>query len=135
MVRFTAALALAAALSAPVAAFDEPGTHRPGATYSAVAVGDPASCRVVCGQDHRCRSWAFIHAGVHGPNAICELKSAVMPARANPCCTSGVSPNVEPPLRVAASQQTLVMQRVEPGLAGGRTKAPSLPAPLHANQR
>ena len=52
--------------------------------------GDPAQCATRCERDPRCRAWAFSYPATESANAVCWLKSRVMPRVAAPCCVSGV---------------------------------------------
>ncbi len=75
----------------------EAGTNRPGSDYrSFEIVGNaPAVCQRACFDDHpRCKAWTVVRPGVQGPQARCWLKDAVPEAVEDPCCISGVRPNV-----------------------------------------
>jgi hypothetical protein len=71
-------------------------TDRPGGDYRSFDInGDAEACRETCGRERQCRAWTFVKApstwhGLQRPSARCWLKNVVPPARANPCCTSGV---------------------------------------------
>ena len=77
------------------------GFDRPGGDYSSVPVrsGDPAQCAARCERDPRCRAWAFSYPATESANAVCWLKSRVMPRVAATCCVSGVRGTgvIEPP--------------------------------------
>jgi len=77
-------------LSAP--ALGQVGSDRPGGDYSSFPVrsGDPAQCAARCERDPRCRAWAFSYPVTESANAVCWLKSRVMPRVASTCCVSGV---------------------------------------------
>jgi PAN domain len=72
-------------------------TDRPGGDYRSFDInGDAEACRETCGRERQCRAWTFVKApntwhGLQRPSARCWLKNVVPPARANPCCTSGVT--------------------------------------------
>ena len=68
------------------------GYDRPGGDYTSFVLrsGDPAQCAARCERDQRCRAWAFSYPATEGANAICWLKSRVMPRAAVTCCVSGV---------------------------------------------
>jgi len=77
-------------VSAPAAA--QVGYDRPGGDYQSAPLrsGDPAACAARCERDPRCRAWAFSYPLTEGPNAVCWLKSRVMPRIPTTCCVSGV---------------------------------------------
>ena len=79
-----------AGLAAPAMA--QVGTDRPGSDYASVAIrsGDPAQCAARCERDQRCLAWAFSYPMTESTNAICWLKSRVMPRVEASCCVSGV---------------------------------------------
>ena len=79
-----------ALLSAP--AQGQVGSDRPGGDYASFPVrsGDPAQCAARCERDPRCRAWAFSYPITESANAVCWLKSRVMPRVASTCCVSGV---------------------------------------------
>ena len=68
------------------------GFDRPGGDYasSAMRSGDPAQCAARCERDPRCRAWAFSYPATESTNAVCWLKSRVMPRVASTCCVTGV---------------------------------------------
>jgi hypothetical protein len=65
---------------------------RPGGDYASFPMrsGDPAQCAARCERDPRCRAWAFSYPATESTNAVCWLKSRVMPRAASTCCVSGV---------------------------------------------
>src|SRR5882672_200980 len=77
-------------VSGPVHA--QVGYDRPGGDYTSFLLrsGDPAQCAARCERDSRCRAWAFSYPMTESPNAVCWLKSRVMPRLATTCCVSGV---------------------------------------------
>jgi hypothetical protein len=79
-----------AVLSAP--AQGQVGSDRPGGDYASFPMrsGDPAQCAARCERDPRCRAWAFSYPITESANAVCWLKSRVMPRVASTCCVSGV---------------------------------------------
>src|SRR5467141_16454 len=68
------------------------GFDRPGGDYASAPMraGDPAACAARCERDGRCRAWAFSYPATESANAVCWLKSRVMPRVAVSCCVSGV---------------------------------------------
>lgn len=68
------------------------GFDRPGGDYASLTLrsGDPAQCAARCERDSRCRAWAFSYPATESNNAVCWLKSRVMPRLATACCVSGV---------------------------------------------
>src|SRR5438105_15732143 len=68
------------------------GFDRAGGDYASfpMRLGDPAQCAARCERDARCRAWAFSYPATEGANAVCWLKSKVMPRVAALCCVSGV---------------------------------------------
>jgi PAN domain len=78
------------ALSTP--ALSQVGFDRPGGDYASFPLrsGDPGQCATRCERDPRCRAWAFSYPGTEGANAVCWLKSRVMPRVPALCCVSGV---------------------------------------------
>jgi len=68
------------------------GFDRAGGDYASLPMrsGDPAQCATRCERDPRCRAWAFSYPLTESANAICWLKSKVVPRFAAPCCVSGV---------------------------------------------
>jgi hypothetical protein len=68
------------------------GFDRPGGDYTSFVLrsGDPAQCAARCERDARCRAWAFSYPLTESSNAVCWLKSRVMPRVASTCCVSGV---------------------------------------------
>jgi hypothetical protein len=82
-------LALAAVI-APAHA--QVGYDRPGGDYTSFVLrsGDPVQCAARCERDTRCRAWAFSYPATESANAVCWLKSRVMPRLALTCCVSGV---------------------------------------------
>lgn len=79
-----------AVLSTPVRA--QVGYDRPGGDYTSFNLrsGDPAQCAGRCERDTRCRAWAFSYPATESGNAVCWLKSRVLPRIAATCCVSGV---------------------------------------------
>jgi hypothetical protein len=79
-----------ATTSAPTQA--QVGYDRPGGDYASAPLrsGDPAVCAARCERDARCRAWAFSYPATESANAVCWLKSRVMPRVATSCCVSGV---------------------------------------------
>jgi hypothetical protein len=79
-----------AVLGAP--AWGQIGFDRPGGDYASFPSrsGDPAQCASRCERDPRCRAWAFSYPITESANAVCWLKSRVMPRVASTCCVSGV---------------------------------------------
>ena len=79
-----------AALAEP--ALGQVGFDRPGGDYFSVPMrsGDPAACAARCERDLRCRAWAFSYPLTESANAVCWLKSRVLPRVASTCCASGV---------------------------------------------
>jgi hypothetical protein len=79
-----------AALGTPARA--QVGYDRPGGDYTSFPLrsGDPAQCAARCERDARCRAWAFSYPATESANAVCWLKSRVMPRFAVSCCVSGV---------------------------------------------
>jgi hypothetical protein len=68
------------------------GFDRAGGDYASFPMrsGDPAQCAARCERDPRCRAWAFSYPLTESANAVCWLKSRVVPRFAAPCCVSGV---------------------------------------------
>src|SRR5947208_13374379 len=68
------------------------GYDRPGGDYASFPLrsGDPVQCAARCERDSRCRAWAFSYPATESANAVCWLKSRVMPRLALTCCVSGV---------------------------------------------
>ena len=68
------------------------GFDRLGSDYTSFPLrsGDPAQCAARCERDSRCRAWAFSYPATEAANAVCWLKSRVMPRLALTCCVSGV---------------------------------------------
>jgi hypothetical protein len=83
-------LTLFAIWAMPAAA--QVGFDRPGGDYTSFPLrsGDPAQCAARCERDSRCRAWAFSYPATESGNAVCWLKSRVMPRAATTCCVSGV---------------------------------------------
>ena len=67
------------------------GFDRPGGDYASFPArsGDPAQCAARCERDPRCRAWAFSYPATESANAVCWLKSRVMPRVPATCCVSG----------------------------------------------
>src|SRR2546421_6249680 len=87
------AFGLLLALTAHVAvARAQVGFDRPGSDYASLSMrsGDPAQCAARCERDARCRAWAFSYPATENANAVCWLKSKVMPRFEAACCASGV---------------------------------------------
>jgi hypothetical protein len=86
-------LALAALIAtAHAPAYAQVGYDRPGGDYTSAVLrsGDPVQCAARCERDTRCRAWAFSYPATEAANAVCWLKSRVMPRLALTCCVSGV---------------------------------------------
>jgi len=83
-------LTMLAASGAPARA--QIGFDRAGGDYASFPIrsGDPAQCAARCERDPRCRAWAFSYPVTESANAVCWLKSRVMPRTASTCCASGV---------------------------------------------
>jgi hypothetical protein len=83
-------LLLIAAWTTPAVA--QVGFDRPGGDYTSFPLrsGDPSQCAARCERDSRCRAWAFSYPATESGNAVCWLKSRVMPRVATTCCVSGV---------------------------------------------
>src|SRR3982074_1947635 len=79
-----------AVLGAPARA--QVNFDRPGGDYASFPMrsGDPVQCAARCERDSRCRAWAFSYPASASANAVCWLKSRVMPRLARTCCVSGV---------------------------------------------
>ena len=93
MSRLRACLVLLALLMAPLApARAQVGFDRPGGDYTSFVLrsGDPAQCASRCERDSRCRAWAFSYPVTETGNAVCWLKSRVLPRFPTTCCVSGV---------------------------------------------
>ena len=84
-------LLIAVAISG-TAARAQVGFDRAGGDYASfpMRLGDPAQCAARCERDARCRAWAFSYPATENANAVCWLKSKVLPRFAAPCCVSGV---------------------------------------------
>jgi hypothetical protein len=76
-------LIAAAVFGAPARA--QVNFDRPGGDYASFPVrsGDPAQCAARCERDARCRAWAFSYPVTENANAVCWLKSRVMPRLAS----------------------------------------------------
>jgi len=93
------AFIVASGMPGPTSAGDgySDGKDRPGGDYRSFDLkGDAQDCRNTCEREKQCRAWSFVKApnnwhGTERPPARCWLKNVVPPARANPCCTSGVT--------------------------------------------
>jgi hypothetical protein len=85
-------LALAALAAGGAPAQAQVGYDRPGGDYTSFPLrsGDPTQCAARCERDSRCRAWAFSYPATESANAVCWLKSRVMPRIALGCCVSGV---------------------------------------------
>ena len=90
-------LGMSVGLLIAVAVFGAPARaqvnfDRPGGDYASFPMrsGDPAQCAARCERDARCRAWAFSYPVTENANAVCWLKSRVMPRLASTCCVSGV---------------------------------------------
>ena len=79
-------------IALPAAARAQVGFDRPGGDYTSFGLrsGDPAQCASRCERDSRCRAWAFSYPATENGNAVCWLKSRVLPRLATTCCVSGV---------------------------------------------
>jgi hypothetical protein len=63
-----------------------------GGDYKSIVMepGDkPATCQAACANDKACKAYSYVKAGIKGPKAVCFLKSSVVPATPDTCCTSG----------------------------------------------
>ncbi|MGC2777938.1 MAG: PAN domain-containing protein [Bradyrhizobium sp.] len=93
---FLAAWGLAAPASSQNFAFSD-NIDRPGGDYRSFdSYDDAQACRQTCNRERQCRAWTYVKPpthwhGLQQPPARCWLKTIVPRARANPCCTSGVS--------------------------------------------
>lgn len=69
----------------------EPGMDRMGGDYKGFALSsaDPQLCRVACEQDNACKAYTYVRPGLKGPQAMCFLKSELVPSSPSDCCTSG----------------------------------------------
>lgn len=67
-------------------------TDRPGHNLRVLDLekADPSLCAKECGADAKCLAYTYVGPGWQGPKARCWLKSAIPPAKPNPCCISGV---------------------------------------------
>src|SRR6478736_6938368 len=90
-------LGMSVGLLIAVAVFGPPARaqvnfDRPGGDYASFPMrsGDPAQCASRCERDSRCRAWAFSYPVTETGNAVCWLKSRVLPRFPTPCCVSGV---------------------------------------------
>src|SRR5262249_12157577 len=83
---------LIALVAVSVPSAGQVGFDRPGGDYASFALrsGDPAQCATRCERDPRCRAWAFSYPATESANAVCWLKSRVVPRIAALCCVSGV---------------------------------------------
>src|SRR5438105_9807552 len=83
---------LSALLAFDFPAVGQVGFDRPGGDYASFPLrsGDPAQCAARCERDPRCRAWGFSYPTTESTNAICWLKSRVMPRVPALCCGSGV---------------------------------------------
>lgn len=134
-----AVLALAAALTlcaAPAVAFEEQNVDRRGVTYASTPAASPTACRRACQADAECLAWTFVRPPVQGPTGVCELKAAIAPGFASPCCVSGIAPHLEAKRRTTAADETVVRRvasrsMVEPdrALAGGEPVTTIRPKP------
>ncbi|MGF1462082.1 MAG: PAN domain-containing protein [Maricaulaceae bacterium] len=115
----------------------ERDTRRAGSTYAVnTFAATPEQCRLACGDDATCRAWSFVHAMANSTPARCELKAAAPPPQIDPCCVSGLAPELEAPSATAprsSSALNTVAPRPKPEtrLAGAVNAAPE-PAPLPA---
>jgi hypothetical protein len=84
-------LLIAVAISG-AAARAQVGFDRGGGDYASFPMrsGDPAQCAARCERDARCRAWAFSYPATESANAVCWLKSKVLPRFEAACCASGV---------------------------------------------
>ncbi len=112
-------IAASVVLAAGAAAFHEPATYRFGGAFQSEVSDGPAQCRQRCADTPGCMSWSYIQPGIRAVTAVCELKAAVGEAEPNPCCISGLHPNLEPNARFSR-----VVARPEPAAAP--------PAPIDA---
>jgi 1-phosphatidylinositol phosphodiesterase len=83
----------------------ERGINRPGSDYRdfGLYADEPALCLAACREDHECRAFSHVRAGIQANSARCWLKNAVPAPQPDACCASGVvraadavSPNPEP---------------------------------------
>ena len=87
----------------------EPGTDRPGLDYKRLEIdGGPEACQKACASEARCQAYTWTRPGVHGPKAVCWLKSGVPSPTSNANCVSGVKG---------------VIRSLPQGLSGGLTYA------------
>lgn len=97
-------LCLTASLAGPAKAqMLEQDMERPGATYHRTAMGmaGPQACWRMCANDQNCKAWTWQRPGIAGPQAVCQLKTAVMPGQKSPCCVSGLSSRLEQKIELA----------------------------------
>ena len=93
------AFLVASAITGPASAQDaySDDIDRPGGDYRSFNLdGNAQACREVCQRERQCRAWTYVKPpmfwhGAQRPPARCWLKRVVPRARANPCCTSGVT--------------------------------------------
>lgn len=80
-----------AAFAAGAAVSMDVGQDRMGGDYKGfpLAQPDPQLCRQACADDAACRAYTYVNPGIKGPQAMCFLKSSIVPATADACCTSG----------------------------------------------
>ena len=68
----------------------EPGTDRQGLDYKSFEIdGGPEACQKACASEARCQAYTWTRPGVHGPKAVCWLKSGVPSPTSNANCVSG----------------------------------------------
>jgi hypothetical protein len=67
------------------------GQDRMGGDYKGFPLAQPDAqqCRQACADDTACRAFTYVKPGIKGPEAMCFLKSSVVQATADACCTSG----------------------------------------------
>jgi hypothetical protein len=67
------------------------GQDRMGGDYKGFPLAQPDAqqCRQACADDAACKAYTYVKPGIKGPQAMCFLKSSVVPATADACCTSG----------------------------------------------
>lgn len=122
------ALCLTASLAGPAKAqMLEPDTERPGATYMRGVIGmaGPEACWQLCAREKNCKAWTWQRPGIAGPQAVCQLKAAVMPGQKSPCCVSGLSNRLEQKIELAFARPrtvstTMTPKSVRPVVSAGK---------------
>jgi hypothetical protein len=97
----------------------EVGQDRMGGDYKGFALAQPDAqlCRQACADDTACHAFTYVKPGIKGPEAMCFLKSSVVPATADACCTSGAKTTVRLANAVRTTSAAPVM-RTMPKLVG-----------------